>query len=1109
MAITLEEALNQAEMYVSEEVWERITKYPIKDFYSDSDVDIDLIRKSIGSLDDNVSTIGENNSQYISFIMDRYFDGVDLVDMLIQVQYELEDGSGSVNGVVNVYKSEEHIRFGWPIPIEMTQNSKIKIMVFCTGTLVDGKNYVLKTKPILYTVYDTLEIGGTIVKPDDNWYLQFVNEMDEKVNTAVGASNFALEYMNIALQSSEEASNSLLKVKEIQEEVYNVRNNVLESESNVNENALSASNSAILAESYAKGGTGTRTGEDTDNAKYYYEKARETDVWQLSEKVNELEIKTDVVNNADVDTHNITDSADALIKNLKIYGKSEQKQYSGKNLAKTVKEKWDWGKNELSVGDNCLTIGYIGSRTTYCVNVTEGETYIFGYDTTESKLKYLSWATSSEDDLCIRSGYKYGENIATVTIQSGETKLYIHVLSSTIRANKGEELFDFEPYVGGIPSPNPDYPQEIKSVVNPVVKVCGKNLAKVRLGSEVKDEKGYYNTKNVWNANRSIGISSPLIKKGNTITLSCIGYSINNEPIIPLLFYDDGTYDSLLFNDEYSVEKGLKLTKKLEKNLTSARIGGNNNVYNVFIKKDSILLELGSTATEYEPYKEQTASLPYTLNAIPVSKGGNVTIDGQQYIADYVDVERKKLVQCTYLADNLKVESITNTIYLDISSLPKSAYYNAGADITGASCTHLKQKTENELVQKNDGFSVYTYNGNMYIRLYVNGFMDSIETAQSWLDSNKVKILYILETPIEIDLTDEQVQLFKELSTYYPTTNVFVTSNQLDGACEFIYFVGGESGQEIGTLMSKIGQEDISQIGNNVTNAIINMYDESEICASIIDRTYQGTDLTVKFAEEISGYSDEWAWIKGRVTDGNFKGIHVGDYIPITCSNGYVLNAQIAGINTYKGYGDTEIGNHIDFICKELWNDLHVMNKVNYNNGNANSPSPFLASDLNYWLNSMSGTVPNSTSDPSVTTEVDYTAGGVLYYLPDKLKNQIITKRIVLPSRYTAGQVLTNDNSWAWQSTGKLWIPSEVEVYGAPCWGNSGYGMGGFVQYPLFACNINRAKLRCASKDRYNWWLLSAHDGNSTNFAGVGTYGICYNDYATTTWVAAPVCFRI
>lgn len=36
-----------------------------------------------------------------------------------------------------------------------------------------------------------------------------------------------------------------------------------------------AANQAVLAESYAKGGTGTRTGEDTDNSKYYMEQAKQ------------------------------------------------------------------------------------------------------------------------------------------------------------------------------------------------------------------------------------------------------------------------------------------------------------------------------------------------------------------------------------------------------------------------------------------------------------------------------------------------------------------------------------------------------------------------------------------------------------------------------------------------------------------------------------------------------------------------------------------------------------------------------------------------------------------------------------------------------------------
>lgn len=66
-----------------------------------------------------------------------------------------------------------------------------------------------------------------------------------------------------------------------------------------------------------------------------------------------------------------------------------------------------------------------------------------------------------------------------------------------------------------------------------------------------------------------------------------------------------------------------------------------NNV----IFKPMLTTDLTATYDDFEPYHEQTVTLPYTLNAIHVNSGGNVTIDGQQYIADYVDVERGKRIK--------------------------------------------------------------------------------------------------------------------------------------------------------------------------------------------------------------------------------------------------------------------------------------------------------------------------------------------------------------------------------------------------------------------------------------------------------------------------------
>lgn len=108
--------------------------------------------------------------------------------------------------------------------------------------------------------------------------------------------------------------------------------------------------------------------------------------------------------------------------------------------------------------------------------------------------------------------------------------------TTNIMVNEGDIALPYEPYTGGKPSPSPEYPQEIKSVVNPIVKVTN----------------------------------------------------------------EDGT-------------------------------------------------------------QFETVTLPYTLNAIPVESGGNVTIDGQQYIADRVvekdgvfGIERNTAIDAPVLTKTLK-----------------------------------------------------------------------------------------------------------------------------------------------------------------------------------------------------------------------------------------------------------------------------------------------------------------------------------------------------------------------------------------------------------------------------------------------------------------------
>ena len=84
-----------------------------------------------------------------------------------------------------------------------------------------------------------------------------------------------------------------------------------------------------------------------------------------------------------------------------------------------------------------------------------------------------------------------------------------------------------------------------------------------------------------------------------------------------------------------------------------------------------------------------------------------------------------------------------------------------------------------------------------------------------------------------------------------------------------------------------------------------------------------------------------------------------------------------------------------------------------------------------------------------------------------------------------------------------------MEVCGAPVWGGNGCPNGGFVQYPIFAHNMNRIKGLGDGGGRSTWWELTPYSGNSSYFCLVYYYGDADTTGASGTWLSAPVCFRI
>jgi hypothetical protein len=272
--------------------------------------------------------------------------------------------------------------------------------------------------------------------------------------------------------------------------------------------------------------------------------------------------------------------------------------------------------------------------------------------------------------------------------------------------------------------------------------------------------------------------------------------------------------------------------------------------------------------------------------------------------------------------------------------------------------------------------------------------------------------------------------------------------------------------------------------GQDATRAVTPAGLEYHPSILISDRIYEGVDLTTKFAAEIAGYTDVWAWLKARKDAVNYSGLHIGDYVPFTLG-AETIHSQIAGIDTYYRTTDSDLGHHIDFISRDCMATLRQWNTTNVNNGSADNPSPYMVSALKATLD------------------------GLVSSLPAGLQSVIKTKRFLLESRYSSGSTLTDSTSFAWNDMGKLWVPTKYEVFGNIVMGTKPYAAMQGVQYPIFANSYkSRIKRKGHQGPRCHWWLATVFSGYSTSACYVNNSGHPNATGASASY-GVPLCFRI
>lgn len=190
--------------------------------------------------------------------------------------------------------------------------------------------------------------------------------------------------------------------------------------------------------------------------------------------------------------------------------------------------------------------------------------------------------------------------------------------------------------------------------------------------------------------------------------------------------------------------------------------------------------------TNEDGLKVQSVTLNnITLNAIPVKSGGNVTIDGQQYIADYVDVEHGKVIRniLKWRLGDLKYGFNNVVWHINISELGIDGSKIGLSNMFKIQNGHYNTVTTSEVYIAADG---------KIAALNMRGMAD--EEFKKWLREKNPEVYNVLTVAEEIPITLEEASEFKQLITYYPATNISVNSEQLDGYTVFNYPISMANG---------------------------------------------------------------------------------------------------------------------------------------------------------------------------------------------------------------------------------------------------------------------------------------------------------------------------
>lgn len=511
--------------------------------------------------------------------------------------------------------------------------------------------------------------------------------------------------------------------------------------------------------------------------------------------------KNSVVDSSNNNIFTLNNAKSNSLSNLKIYGNSEQTTYEGYNLL-----------------DVPSTFTFTQFNRVY-ITVPSGGTYTISFDSRDCtasgsaiSLVHMNDLNNNNDSSTIR-WINILNNSVTFTLTDEQASqlnaLYFYSSNGGFDAGsgisatftnmmiyKGTDTKSYEPYVGGEPSPNPDYPQEINSVTNSNLVITGKNIynPNYRNNGVIAATRGHVTVENgvftfnatgsdfyIWLAESSTSYSAarrgqvfPLDNRTYTATISNPLFTKNyvsffDEDMNPLGFKYFNS-NSFTFNQETAGSDKAKYF--------ALRFGYANSVDGETYTA-TIQLEEGDTATEYEPYYEH--SYPITLGNVELNRIGDYRDSIYYEDGDW------------YLEKKIGMYTITGSeIYEWYSDCPRICF-NFG-NIPPNNDKYPSNTTDMPLVMSNKYVTItindlhyvtyenrkngFTLSNNNYISFRRKKWTDKA-TAVS--ESTGTKVYYVYRNPVKEKITDStllsQLNAIKNNNLFNGTNHIYFDSN--------------------------------------------------------------------------------------------------------------------------------------------------------------------------------------------------------------------------------------------------------------------------------------------------------------------------------------------